>query len=282
MTISITSLIPRVRLLLEDAPWEDYISADIVSSSYTQATVNQPSGWTEGDWLEFQDNGDIALVRQGGTTPMTVKGGHFGTTATTHTQNTVVTKNPVWKYTQINEALTRIVDELWPRAWKVATVSLTPSASTTWYDVGATFEDIISVQQVTTGSVSDAISYGEDPGFSFFTRRNMPTSLVPSGNGITFPNSFGNLVNTVLVNYRAKLTTSDITDGLMSEVVIYGAAWRLATGKILKHTGDGITETGKMPPTQTALFLKQTYDENIRLLHRTLQDEIGPMRKWRS
>lgn len=277
--VSITSLIPRVRQLLEDEPFEDYTTGTITAVATSQA-VNQGAAWAEGDVLEYQDDGDLAKVRTGGSSPLTIKRSHAGATASSHASGVVLFKNPDWRYLQIQEALTRVVDELWPQVWQTDSTTVTPTQNGEWYNLVAGLKDVVSVVQLTVGTPTRAVFFGQRGGPPFTIQHNLPTSLVGSGIGIRFPRGVDNYTNTVAITYRSKITTADIEDGLMSEAVIYGACWRLLAGKAATLSEDeGVREPIGNPLQGWGLF-KQLYEEKLDQLSLDLADTAPRARRW--
>jgi hypothetical protein len=282
MAVSVATLIPRVRRLLEDRPFEDYLTANIALASTATMTVNSPTAWATGNVAEFPD-GDQALLRSGTSNPLSIKRGHNGTTATTHTANDVILKDPRFSYDQIDQAIRRVVDtDLWPWVWVVSTAAVTPVTGTTHYLAGATVVDIISAVQ--KSGTTDWKHYGhKGSGLRIQLRRGLPSADFATGKAYYIP-SFDNTTNNITVTFRAIVTTDTIEDGAMADVVVLFTAARLLEAKDIPRTGEDVSqsETG-VPPASTlrtgAYFREQA--EGARWKHHLYLLQTNPLpRNW--
>lgn len=289
MAVSISDLIPRVRDLLDDEPWETTNSSD-PGAGGTTFTVPDGTRFEEGDVVEFQDNGEQVRVASVSGNTLTVKRGHNGTTAAAHSSGTVILKNPIYGYRQISQALTWAVQQLWPYAWKVVTVSVTPSTTTIWYDADATGLALINATQRYGASNEHEGFYGR-PGTNkpVVFEQNMDTGLVASGKGLRFPRGFYHPTNAVTVRLAAAITgTSDIEDSTtlpVADAVIFGACYRLTLGKqILRGSKapnlEEAASVGESARLRTALFTREEFDRMLQSLRLRHQDVYPIAGRW--
>src|SRR5436853_1093603 len=133
MAYAIASLIQSARHLLDDNPWTDALTNSPASGGTTYS-VADTTLYDKGNVLET-DDGDLAIVTAlASSTNLTVRRSVYGATAAAHTSGDTLTKDPVFRYVQIKEALTRVIDNLWPHIWKIGTYSVTPDSTTQWFD----------------------------------------------------------------------------------------------------------------------------------------------------
>jgi len=282
MALARSTLVYRVRALLgDDKGWQAWLTAQSLAAD-TTIDVNDGTDWAEGDVMEFSD-GELAYVQSIATNAVTVVRGYLGTTAATQASGSMVRKNPVYYYKDVKDAIDLTIQSLWPYAWKVVDDTITPS-TVYWYDVAATAIDLISVSQLYGTGDSVLGLYGADS----YTQRpiiwstNLPTALVASGRGIGFPGGFFHSSNTVYVRYRAKLTAdlsgsdySDLSDGLLAEVVAHGSAARLLMSKEAPRvTQDDINQNQESAPPQARLTAAQFMYQKFRELRNQLKDEL--------
>src|SRR5262245_9843816 len=90
-----SDMVAEVRALLEDEPFEDVLQANLGASATTfdlaEATGNDNTNWGEGNTGEFDDSSyeQFKITTDPTSTTVTVRRGHNGTTAATHTGGTV-------------------------------------------------------------------------------------------------------------------------------------------------------------------------------------------------
>ena len=243
MAVSISALIPRVRDLLADRPWET-----TSTTTTTATTVAVPDGtlWAEGDIGEWQTGtvgGEQFYVQAVVANNLTVVRGYAGTTAETHTSGDRVVKNPVYTYRQITQAITEYVNELWPFVYKTGTVSLTPVSTTVWYDLNALTIGIVSVIQLYGSSNTYAGRFGMRGNLPFEVDYNLPAALCASGRGMRFPSGMYHSSNTITVtDQRAVTGTSDIEDSgqfPVGDCLVHFAAGRLLQALEIRRVSAG-------------------------------------------
>ena len=293
MTLSVTTLEQRVRNHLDDdSGYEGYITAD--PGTGTTVAVDDGTKWLAGDVGEFQDgiSSDQFLVKVVAANNLTVKRGHNGTTAAAHSINIPVKKKGRFTEAQIRYALDQTINDLWPFAWKIVTKDITPSTTTVWFDMATDVIDLISVTQLSGPSGQYVSFFGEKgSGQAVRLEKNLPSTLVTSGVGISFPNGYFHPTNTIKANYRALITTtvsngsySDLSDGLLADALAYGACARLVAAKDIPRTGQ-MTTVGDSTVTpgailQAASWYEAKYRELRNANHKLLLLSAKPMSKW--
>lgn len=292
MPVARSEMVQRVRRILNDTPYETYITAAITGGA---TTVPVPNGtkFAEGVIVEFQDDGEQVLVLSVAGNNLTVKRGHNGTTAAGHSANTPILLNPVFQYVQITRTVDMVLSCLWPYAWKASTSNITPSATTTWYQLPADCIDLVAVRQV-YGTAADKIAFYGDAGSGLPVRfeRNLPTAIVATGIGISFPAGVADDSNQILVTYRAKITNAvsggsytDISDGILAEAIVYGACARLVSSReVPRVTDEDITMGDSSVQPGAKLQAAAWYEDMYRRLLNQYHDELlrvsAPMRIW--
>jgi hypothetical protein len=240
MAVSTSALIPRVRSYLDERPFVTTASA---ASSSSVVAVTDGTDWEEGAVLEFQNNGEQALVKSISSNDLTCVRGWNGTTAATQASG-VAWRDPQYTYDNILKCLESAVRRLWPYAWKATDDTITPlTDGTNWYDLADGLALINVVQQHGTSDQRLGI-YGDGRSEKqVIFEKNLPTGLVASGTGLRFPNGFYSTANVVRVKYAAAITgTSDIEDDgelAVADAVIYGALGRLLSGKEAERVTHG-------------------------------------------
>jgi hypothetical protein len=279
--LSSSDLVQRVRDLLGDNPWQT-----TSSTTGTGTTVAVPDGtlWSFGAIGEWQ-TGTVGFeqfyVQSVSGNNLTVTRGVNGTTAESHANGDAVIRNPGFAGRQIQQAITQTLMELWPYVFKVGAISLTYSATTKWYDLNALTLGIVSVQQQKNVTPADVGVFNDKMygyGKSYIVRRNLPTALVSSGNGMTFPAGVYDTsgTNAIKVSDIRQITgTTDIVDSSnlpVAEAVTFGAIARILKATEIKRTlyGDALSTEGTVSVGQR-LQLGAFYDGEFRKRLVTLQ-----------
>ena len=243
MAVSTSALIPRVRSYLDERPFTTTASA---ASASSVVAVTDGTDWEEGAVLEFQNNGEQALVQSISANNLTCVRGWNGTTAATQASG-LAWRDPQYTYDNILKCLESAVRRLWPYCWKATGDTITPDTSdpvATWYDLDAAALALINVvQRYGTSDLQVGIFGDGRSNRQVVFERNLPTGLVTSTVGVRFPNGFFHPTNTVTVNFAAAITgTSDIEDDgelAVADAVIYGALGRLLSGKEAERVTQG-------------------------------------------
>lgn len=281
--MSIGDIVRRIRRELDDEPFEDYLIAAVSSASVATVSVHQPSAWAEFNILEFDDDtGEQVKVRTAGTNTLTVKRGHNDTNPTSHADTTAVLRNPRYGYGLVVSMMAEVVGDLWPYAWAVRELAITPSATETLFQLPPDFRDLITVsqKQTPTAAVSYAMYGRKGSGLPVGTIRGLGTADFGTGVALSFPNGFDNTTNTVNVRYRATLTTSDIEDGLMSNAVVYGTCSRLASGVDVGRLAKLDRDTPYGAGTRSAIWYDEMFKRTRWNLRNQQYRESAPARVY--
>jgi len=237
MTVSTQDAIPRVRDQLGELGDQTWITTGSAASTVSSVVVASGTDWDVGSIGEFESTGgeQFKVLSVSGNT-LTVVRGWAGTSASIQAADTVIIRDPIFSYRQIEQALIEALNRLWPYCFIVENISITPSPSNTiWYNLTDTILGVLSIIQLTDDAVADARAYGTPRGnrynkdFNF--ERGLPTALVASGTGITFPKGVFSLTNTIYIRGLAAITGSDdIEDSTrlpVANAVVTGALARL-------------------------------------------------------
>lgn len=231
------TLIKRIRQELNDVPFYDTCT-EAMDTTETGLDVADTTLWAVGDVVEFQDDGEQALVTAlaSGTT-LTVRRNHnfsvttTAGTGTSHSINTAIVKSPVFPYANVTEKIEGVLQSLWPTVYHVYTEDITPIAGTKYYVATVGAMDIIQATQMTTSSPSTPFFYGTRKGaYPIQLLHNLPTGSFAGGSAYYIPH-FRNTTNHIFIAVAFKIddtvATSSytyLTDGLVVEAVVYLAA----------------------------------------------------------
>jgi hypothetical protein len=253
MAFSKATLISRIRRVLNDNPWQD-VCTEAMDTTETDLSVADTTLWQVGDILEFSDDGEQCLVTAlFSATVLTVVRGYATTpgTGTAHNITTTVFKNPHYAIIQIEQAISEVIYDLYPHAYKLVTYSLTPQTDGNHYyelDDGGTnttvILDISSVwQEVGSGATSKLFSYGTHG-------RSYPADLLF---GLP-PNKVGSTVamyipftrdptNAIIVRGITRILDTfstpnytDLDEGLPADTVLYLTCAQLIAEKDVQRT----------------------------------------------
>jgi len=286
MAVSISALIPRVRDLLADRPWET-----TSTTTTTSSTVAVPDGtlWDQGDIGEWQTGtvgGEQFYVQSVAGNNLTVVRGYAGTTAETHSSGDRVVKNPTYSYRQITQALTQGVNALWPFVYKTGTVTLTPSSTTVWYDLNASTEGVVAVVQQYGSSGQYVGRFGQRGNLPFEWDPNMPTALCASGKGMRFPSGLYDSSNSILVTDKRYVTgTSDIEDSGVLPVgdylVHFACGILLQSAEIWRESGAALdnvaTTVGTNQRLQTGAWFTAQAKKKLEMLAIKFEQKYQPV-----
>lgn len=292
MSIAQSTMVRRVRDLLgEDVRWQTLATAS--SGGDTTIDVTDGTDWNEGSLLEWQEDGDQAYVQSVSSNTLTVIRSVNGTTGAPHTA-TAATKDPIYPYIKVSDAIDATIQTLWPWAWKVVEASITPSSSSLYYNLGNDVVDLVRAWQEDTNTPVNANYFG--------TKNSLrPISFQKSANSFTgittdyvvfFPNGYFDQTNSIYVQYRALVTDtlngsdySDLTEGALTEAICWGAASRL----VKTQTAARIRNDARQWNSSVDLeAISQTSDFFYAEFRRLLMDQYDqlmrtspPMRIWK-
>lgn len=284
-------MVRRVRDILgEDIRWQTVASAG--TGADTTIDVTDGTDWSEGTILEWQEDGDQAYVQSVSSNVLTVIRSVNGTTGATH-GGTAATKDPIYPYIKVTDAIDACIQTLWPWAWKTVEAVITPSSSTVYFNLGNDVIDIVRAWQEDGSTIPVARFLGA-------RGSGKPIALGQSANSLTgvsydyvvaFPNGVYHATNTIYVQYRALITDAvsggdyaDISEGGLSEVLCWGAAARLIkTTAAARLRGDARQWNSTIDVEQISQTSDFFYAEYKRLLndyYDNLMRTNPPMKKW--
>jgi hypothetical protein len=255
MAVNAETLLKRVRKVLDDEPWEDVLTAQYTAAAGS-VTANQPTQWAEGDRMEFDDGGgNIGRVKATPAgNPVTIKAGHNDTTDATSINGTVILKNPEFEHDEILHSIQRTIDGLWPYVWVKDTENLTAAVGVNIYPiVSTTFKELISVTQDITPAATpthfQVLRYGKDPGYPVSVLRDLPTTISASKVALWFQSFRTTPTATIVVTYARTIASTvsggnyvDLDDGLMADMVLYGACATLLEGLEIQRDVDDVAQ----------------------------------------
>jgi hypothetical protein len=295
-----SDIVQRVRDLLGDHPYE---TTSTTTTTSTSVNVGDNTRWDEGAIGEWQ-TGTVGFeqfyVTNASANPLIVVRGYDGTTAETHTSGDRVLRidGPGFAGRKVQQAINQTVLDVWPFVWKTGSISLTWAPTTTkWYNLDALTLGIVKVTQQTNTTIPDVGVFKDryfGHGKSYITQRALPTGLVASGNGITFPlgvydpRSSG--ANTIFVtDIRAITGTADIVDSgdlPVAEAVTYGAVARLLRAKEVARISYGapieaVQTAGVGARIQLAQYYETQFRNRLEALSFRLRQLYNPDQIWR-
>ena len=294
MAFSQATLIRRIRDILGDTPRGDLNAADPTTG--TTVTVADSTIYNNGDIIEFQDDGEQCFVRSNnGATTMTVIRGYNGTTAaTSHATNVVILKNPTFGYIEIVNAIERGLHNLWPtvyRKYQVTIAAATLAAATdNYYDLDTTIEDLISVNQLSSDSLSLKQYGGRGGSHPATIVRDVPTGLASSGVALYLPRVYNTGQNiTVTGSARIDDTTSGgnyshFSEGVEVDCIAYYAVSELVAAKdIMRVSASDVSmaeqTVGAGERSRIGEFWREKAERAKRRWEMDLRREIPVMRK---
>jgi len=254
-------------------PYEDVLNnSGDVGSSDTTITPTNSSNWGTGDILEFNTTGEQCLVTNKSGDVLTIVRGYNGTTAASVTDATLITKNPKFTISKIDNAISAIVDELYPEVYVFSTGSGTIS-NTNWYyalsDTG--LKEVLSVYYPRTASMGN-----NEPATinTWKMNKHMATAAFSQGIGISMWD-YGELKNGDTFYYTFKKEIADVTDlyDRQVELVVLGAVFKLMGSTVPPSTTDTkdtrqVTQPGQESSDSRwflSEYMRSRKEENMRL-----------------
>lgn len=291
MTLAQSTMVRRVRDILgEDVKWQTLATA--ANASDTSVEVTDGTDWNEGSILEWEEDGDQAYIQSVSANILTAIRGVNGTTATGHA-GTAATKDPIYPFIKVTDAIDATIQTLWPYAWKTVDASIITGPSTIYYSLGNNVVDLVRAWQEDGSTVPVARYFG--------TRgTGKPIMLFPNASTLTgvttdfavgFPNSTFHATNTIHVQYRAFVTDelsgsdyTDLSEGALSEILCWGAAARLVRTRAsaqLRNDSRQWNSTVELDGVlQSADFYYAEYRRLLMDYHDYLLRTNPPMRTW--
>jgi hypothetical protein len=213
VSYSQATLIKRTRIELNDNPWYD-TCVEAMDTTETGLDVTDGTKYSTGVVVEFQDDGELCLVLSVSSNTLTViRNYNFSVTATagtgtSHATSMTIAADPRYRYTEITEAISTAMSELYPYVYRTVQISLTPVSGKQWYDLANTSVlDINSIVQEsgTTGTTSSGIhEYGRDAVYSVRLGQNLPVAKITTGPGL-YIRTLRDVTNTIYVNAIAAI-----------------------------------------------------------------------------
>lgn len=253
-------------------PYEDLLdNSGDVGASDTTVTVSNMSNWGVGDILEFNTTGEQCLVTNKHS-HLDVVRGYNGTTAASVTDATLVTKNPKFTISKIDNAISAIVDELYPEVYIFATGSGTIDNTNWFYSLSDTgLKEVLSVYYPRTASMGN-----NEPATinTWKMNKHMATAAFSQGIGISMWD-YGELKNGDTFYYTFKKEIADVTDlyDRQVELVVLGAVFKLMGSTVPPSTTDTKDTRQVIQPGQESSdsrwflseYMRSRKEENMRL-----------------
>lgn len=208
--------------------------------------------------------------------------GYRGSTATSHSQNAMVTFDPAFPKVEIKRAIQQCVDGLYPQLYRIKTADLTYSPLPVGYDLPADCEQVLEVK---AKPLSDPLNYWVP-----VYRWDFDTTS-PEVNGKTL-NLLDNLQasSSIRVVYLAKfgtfasdadtLASKGLSDS-MADLIMYGACARLvrfvdpsriqvsAVENLSRSQVVQVGDAGKIANQLYAMYQQRLTEERRKLLELT-------------
>lgn len=289
MSFSQATLIDRIRFHLGDKPWETTGSASDATSTIT---VEEDEDWAKGDVGEFVEDGDTFRVRtpNAADNSLTAVRSYYGSTGASHDAGSRIFKNPKYGYNEITNAISTTIQAFlpWPRVYKVASDTITPSTTTTWYDLASDVMGLINVYQLDDNTPTGRRHFGQHHQYNRVALdKHLPTSLVPSGIGLRFIDPLLDADNTVYITYAAKITDTvttgnytDFTDSnAVVEAVIFGSVALLQGSLELRKPRRAAAETNTL---QAASYFNRVYHSALSQAEKELRQNSPLMHTTRT
>lgn len=226
MAVTDASLRARVRrIVYRSQPmggvYEDV--APVLTDSATSMAVTTGTGtnWSPGDYVEFEETGEVALVQARTTDTLTIKRGAFDTTAAAVTAGTTIRKNPRFSQAEIDDAIDTTIRSLWPQIYTFGKGTFTYSATSYWYPLSdENIEQVLNVyyedvERLNPVSVIGWRDYGELDGTEFTQTKGLylfGTSGLEAGDDVYY-------------TYQKQITDAadllDRQEGMVATGVVY-------------------------------------------------------------
>lgn len=274
--MALTDVIAEVRRLVQDEPWEDYLSSSY-SIGGTQVSVVKPASWEEGDTMDFDDATfeQFRVKADGTTNPLSIKFGHNGTTNANHASGATVLKNPTYGSDQISKAATHIIDtKLWPDVWVVAETTITPNPTSVIYDLPADYEDFVAMSQVSYSTIEDLDLMGP-----VRELLNVPTAVSASNKALRIL-GWPRMDVAATLFYRTRVTVTNLPDAMETMVALGTASYLKRTEMVSKDDRpDQDDRPGRM--YRSGRELERLFIEERRSIRSQLMARWGGVRRFR-
>lgn len=253
-------------------PYEDLLdNSGDVGAGDGIITVANMANWGVGDILEFNTTGEQCLITSK-QSHLHISRGYNGTTAASVTDATLVTKNPKFTISKIDNAISAIVDELYPEVYVFSTGSGTIDNTNWFYSLSDTgLKEVLSVYYPRTASMGN-----NEPATinTWKMNKHMATAAFSQGIGISMWD-YGELKNGDTFYYTFKKEIADVTDlyDRQVELVVLGAVFKLMGSTVPPSTTDTkdtrqVTQPGQESSDSRwflSEYMRSRKEENMRL-----------------
>lgn len=291
MSVLVATMVSRVRRVLNDYPWQDALTASMASGATTTATVADTTAWSPGEILEFQDDGEQAVVTVilGATTMTVVRNYNSSVSvAGAHANGTVIFKNPAFQYIQIKDGMEETMTSMWPYVYKkIVPTAVTPVVGTHYYDLGTTGALVLELSTVvqTSGTTPNIrpFFYGTNQGaFPVTLLFDMSVDFSAAGAPVLYIPYLQNTAHTIKIVGIGKVTStisalaySDLDDGLMSEYIVLDTISRLVQAyDVPRSTQEDVTMGDETVPSGTRSGIGRNWSQMARAKRLALQAEL--------
>lgn len=274
MAVTESSLREEIEHLVYSAqpqarPYQDEVQNNPLASGGTTLTVLDGTQWSEGDVVDFDDDGDQAMVTAISTNDLTIR--RIGDD-TSHAQGTVVYRNPRWSHKAIGYAIQHIIDDLFPDVYIHATNTQTYDPQQQWYPINdSQLTEVVSV------FYEDDEYLTPVPLGSWRQWNGLPGAEFTQSEGVYIPGSMGmDNGDSFYVVYRKVIGSATDLYDRQAVIVVHGAAYRLLLGANAVRTHDPSRWTDRtVQPGQegrdSVNFLREYFQlrrrEELRLSH---------------
>lgn len=256
-------LVRRVARLIDDDAHTSTETAGVSSSatSFAVGSTTSPHEYQVGDVLDFLEDGtfEATLVTAlPGSPNLTVRRGHRGTTAASHSANAVFRVNPTFLSHVIGEFVDAAVQNLWPDICEFYSATYTTGSAPVeeWFALSSDAEEVLEVYQK-SGQTPESLHYARFSAPMFRDAAFAATKKAVKITGLdsTLANFF------VIYGARPLVTT---LNSKQQEIVVYGAARRALEANV-----------GHRPttPNSPAIFGSDNKIQLFRQEEQRLRDE---------
>jgi hypothetical protein len=275
--VALADITADVRRIVNDEPLNDSIAtAPSPASSGTTISFGSASLWFLGDVVDVPAVSEQILITSAdGTNPFTIVRAYNDSTAGSITTSHRAYKNPRFGTSQIEEAITRMTERMWPEVYELKTTTITPATSTTvLYDLPTDFEEIVELYQTATGTPEDILRLSATPVW------NVDTAIASSGKALRIT-SFARNDVTAYLTYQAKVSTAT-SDTTLQHLIALGTAYELLTNEAAQKAGDPHVSDFEMQKILRARnFTEQDYIDSRNSFASSQLKKTGRVRFFR-
>lgn len=268
--MALSDVVDDVRRIAQDQPFQDGIStAPSPASSGTTISFTTATAWRKGDWFDVPAIGEQCLITSGTTNPYTIARSHNETTAGSITTSHIALKRPRYGTAQIEEAIQRVADRMYPDVWEVTSTTLTYSASAYTYALPATFIEPVALVQASLGGITDTTP---------LTGWSVVRDTASGGWLIRVPSWHRTDVTARLTYLGIPVTTT--ADTALQRIMAIGAAEELLVGEASQKADRKEEEDRTIRLLRAARLLKDDYDRACTSYRSQLRQKHGTARRF--